>query len=127
MNPFAQPNSLHIICVNRREYPGSSPYSAEDLAIFAEGNEAERAALLEQQGRDLALFLDGIIDTLSIPKSGGGIALIGWSMGTLFLLSLISCEMLPADTKARLSSLVHTVVLLRSCLSSIFSQYLMLL
>ncbi|KAJ7821485.1 Alpha/Beta hydrolase protein [Mycena leptocephala] len=113
MNPFAQLNSLRIICVNRREYPGSSPYSAEDLAMFAEGNEAEQAALLEQQGRDLALFLDGIIDTLSIPKPGGGIALIGWSMGTLFLLSLISCETLPADTKARLSSLIHTVVLLQ--------------
>ncbi|KAJ7907044.1 Alpha/Beta hydrolase protein [Mycena leptocephala] len=112
MNPFAKPNSLRIICVNRREYPGSSPYSTKDLAIFAGGNEAERANLLEQQGRDLALFLDGIIDTLSIPKAGG-IALIGWSMGTLFLLSLISCETLPADTKARLSSLVHTVVLLQ--------------
>jgi pimeloyl-ACP methyl ester carboxylesterase len=126
MNPFAQPNSLRIISVNRRGYPGSSPYSAEDLVIFAEGNEAERAALLEQQGRDLALFLDGIIDALSIPKAGG-IALIGWSMGTLFLLSLISCETLPTNTKARLSSFVHTVVLLRSCLSSIFSPCLTLL
>ncbi|KAJ7849292.1 hypothetical protein B0H13DRAFT_2361313 [Mycena leptocephala] len=30
LNPLAQPNSLRIISVNRREYPGSSPYSAQD-------------------------------------------------------------------------------------------------
>ncbi|KAF7331111.1 AB hydrolase-1 domain-containing protein [Mycena venus] len=114
LNPLAQPNSLRIISVNRREYPGSSPYSAQELTAFVEGTDAERASLLEQQGRDLAMFLDGLISELSIPQTGG-IALIGWSMGTLFVLALIaSIETLPTATQERLSSFVHTVVMLQS-------------
>ncbi|KAJ7356663.1 hypothetical protein DFH08DRAFT_849661 [Mycena albidolilacea] len=42
----AQANSLRIISVNRREYL--------ELTAFIEGNDAERASLLEQQGRDLS-------------------------------------------------------------------------
>ncbi|KAJ7824851.1 Alpha/Beta hydrolase protein [Mycena leptocephala] len=114
LNPLAQPNSLRIISVNRREYPGSSPYSAQELAAFAEGTDAERASLLKQQGRDLAMFLDGLLSELSIPQTGG-IALIGWSMGTLFVLALIaSIDTLPTATQERLSSFVHTVVMLQS-------------
>ncbi|KAJ6544334.1 Alpha/Beta hydrolase protein [Mycena capillaripes] len=111
LNPFAQPNSLRIISVNRREYPGSSPYSTEELNAFADGNDAERASLLEQQGRDLAMFLDALIEEKSLPQTGG-IALIGWSLGALFLLALIaSLETLSVAAKERLSSFVHTVVL----------------
>lgn len=114
LNPLAQPNSLRIISVNRREYPGSSPYSAQELTAFIEGTDAERASLLEQQGRDLAMFLDALLSELSIPQTGG-IALIGWSMGTLFVLALIaSIETLTTATQKRLSSFVHTVVMLRS-------------
>ncbi|KAJ7165654.1 Alpha/Beta hydrolase protein [Mycena crocata] len=113
LSPFAQPNGLRIISVNRREYPGSSPYSAEELTVFGEGTEVERASLLEQQGRDLAMFLQGLVEELAIPQAGG-IALMGWSMGTLFLLSLIaSMETLPNATKDTLSAFVHTVVLLQ--------------
>ncbi|KAJ7124487.1 hypothetical protein C8R44DRAFT_703962 [Mycena epipterygia] len=113
LNPFAEPNSLRIISVNRREYPGSSAYSAQELNAFVDGSETERDSLLEQQGRDLALFLDGLINELSLPKSGG-IALIGWSLGTIFLLSLVaSIETLPIATQDKLAGFVHTVVLLQ--------------
>ncbi|KAJ7235286.1 Alpha/Beta hydrolase protein [Mycena haematopus] len=114
LNPLAQPNSLRIISVNRREYPGSSPYSAEELTVFADGNDTERASLLEQQGRDLAMFVDSLITELSIPQAGG-IALIGWSMGALFVLALIACiETLPIATQERLSSRVHSVIMLQA-------------
>ncbi|KAJ7342600.1 Alpha/Beta hydrolase protein [Mycena albidolilacea] len=114
LNPLAQPNSLRIISVNRREYPGSSPYSTEDLTTFAEGNDAERASLLEQQGHDLAMFLDSLIAELSIPQSGG-IALVGWSMGNLFLLALIACiQTLPTATRDRLSLFVNNAIILQS-------------
>ena len=105
---------MRIISVNRREYPGSSPYSPEELTAVLDGTEAERANLLEQQGRDLELLVDGLIEELLIPQAGG-IALVGRSMGTIFALSLISStETLPAATKVRLSNFVHTVIMLRS-------------
>ncbi|KAJ7213248.1 hypothetical protein C8J57DRAFT_1256057 [Mycena rebaudengoi] len=114
LSPLAERNALRIISVNRREYPGSSPYCAEDLKVFQEGTDAERAVLLEQQGYDLACFVDGIIHELGVLLPGG-IMLVGWSLGTIFLLSLIACiENLPGEMKDRLSEFVHTVVLLRS-------------
>ncbi|KAJ6474061.1 hypothetical protein C8R47DRAFT_1221308 [Mycena vitilis] len=113
LNPLAQPNSLRIISVNRREYPGSSPYSTEELRIFSEGDDAERASLLEQQGRDLAMFIYQLIIELPIPKTGG-IAIIAWSLGGLFLLSLIAVvETLPAAVRQQLTAFVQTVVLLQ--------------
>ncbi|KAJ6483974.1 Alpha/Beta hydrolase protein [Mycena sanguinolenta] len=112
LNPFARPNALRVICVNRREYPGSSPYSPAELKTFAEGTEAERTALLEQQGRDLAMFLDGILE-LSIPQAGG-IVLIGWSIGSLYLLALIACvKTLPAATQERLCR-VRSVIMFQA-------------
>ncbi|KAJ7029297.1 Alpha/Beta hydrolase protein [Mycena alexandri] len=114
LNPFAEPNSLRIISVNRREYPGSSPYTIEDLTVFAEGSDVERSKLLDQQGRDLAMFVDGLIESQFIAKTGG-IALVGWSLGTVFLLSLIaSMDTLHVNTKKRLSAQVHSVILLQS-------------
>ncbi|KAJ6481592.1 hypothetical protein C8R47DRAFT_1073936, partial [Mycena vitilis] len=124
LNPLAQPNSLRIISVNRREYPGSSPYSTEELRIFSEGDDAERASLLEQQGRDLAMFIYQLIIELPIPKTGG-IAIIAWSLGGLFLLSLIAVvETLPAAVRQQLTAFVQTVVLLRSY-SAIVSCFLL--
>ncbi|KAF7354618.1 AB hydrolase-1 domain-containing protein [Mycena sanguinolenta] len=112
LNPLAQPNSLRIISVNRREYPGSSPYSAEELSVFVDGNDAERASLLEQQGRDLAMFIDGIAQ---IVDPTGGIALIGWSLGAIFVLALIGCiATLPPATQERLSTRVHSVIMLQT-------------
>ncbi|KAJ7683392.1 hypothetical protein B0H14DRAFT_3059586 [Mycena olivaceomarginata] len=84
----AQANSLRII---------------SELTAFIEGNDAERASLLEQQGRDLAI--------LSIPQTGG-VALIGWSMGTLF--------------PSRLRAWVHSVVMLRASKSASIYRYLFL-
>ncbi|KAK7053745.1 AB hydrolase-1 domain-containing protein [Favolaschia claudopus] len=113
LNALAKPNGLRIISVNRREYPGSTPYSDEELATFACGSDAERAVLLEQQGRDLAMFLDGLITHLHLPQTGG-MAILGWSMGCLFLMALVSCICtLPKATQERLSSFVHNIVMLQ--------------
>lgn len=88
--------------------------------MFQEGTDAERAVLLEQQGYDLACFVDGIIHELGVLLPGG-IMLVGWSLGTIFLLSLIACiENLPGEMKDRLSEFVHTVVLLRSYLPFLY-------
>ena len=57
---------------------------------------------LYDQGVLIALFVDGIIQTLSIAKAGG-LAVIGWSMGNVFTLALRACiGDLPEDTRHRL-------------------------
>ncbi|KAK7053764.1 AB hydrolase-1 domain-containing protein [Favolaschia claudopus] len=113
LNPVAKSNGLRVIAVNRREYPGSSSFSDEELAKFATGTDAERATLLEQQGRDLAMFLDGLI-TDHLPQTGG-VALVGWGMGNLFLMPLVACiSTLPEATRKRLSSFVRSIIMMHA-------------
>ncbi|KAJ7618527.1 hypothetical protein FB45DRAFT_931848 [Roridomyces roridus] len=113
LSAVAPSNSLRIVCVNRREYPASSPYNPAELAAFMTGTTEQRTSILAQQGHDLALFLDGLIVDLALPEAGG-VAVAGWSLGTIFLTSLIcSMETLPQATQERLSDFVHTIILLQ--------------
>ncbi|TFK37072.1 hypothetical protein BDQ12DRAFT_653349 [Crucibulum laeve] len=109
--PLAAAQSLRVICVNRREYPGTTPFTPEELKVFAEGSEKERALLIEQQGIDLGLFVDAVIQQLVLSKEGG-ITLAAWSLGNAFLISLLaSINLLPVESKERLQTYVKTVIL----------------
>jgi len=100
-----------VICLSRREYEGSSPFSDEELRVINRGSDDERAKFLQEQGVLLALFVDGIIQTLSLPKAGG-VTVIGWSMGNTFTLALRGCiGDLPVDTRERLKSYARSFVL----------------
>jgi len=109
--PLAASRSLRVICLNRREYPGTTPFSPAELKIFASGTEEERTKLIEQQGIDLASFVDALIKQCSLPKDGG-ITIAAWSMGNIFLLSLLSSvNLLPTDIKKNLQDYVKNVIL----------------
>lgn len=108
--PFAKAKGLRIICVNRRSYPGSTPYTADEMDIIHNGSDEAHALFLREQGVFLALFVDGIIRRHSLQPEGG-IALVAWSMGNFFALCILdSLQYLPLDTKARLSAYVHTYI-----------------
>nr|GAT50171.1 predicted protein [Mycena chlorophos] len=114
LHPLASDSGLRVICLNRREYGGSSLYPEDELAVFTNGTEEERAALIGVQGRDLALCIDGIIQSLALPKAGG-VALMAWSLGNVFLLSVLaSLDTLPAPTKERLVQWVHTAIIFQA-------------
>lgn len=105
--PFASSKSLRVICVSRREYEGSTPYSANELKAVHQGSESsdvERAKFLQQEGVLLALFVDRLIQTLALPKKGG-VVVCGWSLGNLFSIAMrASIDNLPDDTKQRLKA-----------------------
>ena len=68
------------------------------------GSEEEQANFLHEQGVLVALFVDGIIQTLSLPKAGG-VTIAGWSMGNIFTIALRTCiGDLPVDIQERLRS-----------------------
>ncbi|THU97254.1 alpha/beta-hydrolase [Dendrothele bispora CBS 962.96] len=110
--PVAHARNYRMIVVNRREYPGSTPYTEEELKVFAEGpDDNARMKLLLSEGSNLALLLDGLIQSLSLPQSGG-VAVAGWSLGSLYaLLLLASITTLPQATKERLGSFVKSGIL----------------
>ncbi|TFK38672.1 hypothetical protein BDQ12DRAFT_735341 [Crucibulum laeve] len=109
--PLAAAQSLRVICVNRREYPGTTSFTTEELRVFAEGSEKERALLIEQQGIDLGLFVDAVIQKCALPKEGE-ITLAAWSLGNAFLISILaSVNLLPTESKERLQAYVKTAIL----------------
>ncbi|KAF8891933.1 Alpha/Beta hydrolase protein [Gymnopilus junonius] len=107
--PLAPSRSLRVIALNRREYPGTTPFSAEELRIFKSGSEEERAKLLAQQGFDLASFISTLVKQLDLPKD---VTIVAWSMGNIFLMSLLSSiNALPADVKGILQSSVKNIIM----------------
>ncbi|KAJ7717369.1 hypothetical protein DFH07DRAFT_785191 [Mycena maculata] len=91
-----------MICINRREYPGSTPHSAEELRVYASGSDEERAALMDEVGVDLALAINGIVQECGL-FSSGGVALAGWSLGNTFTIAAMTAVVsLPPGAKKRL-------------------------
>lgn len=110
----ASRDSLRVICIDRREYRGSTPYTAEELRIIHEGTDAERLELLTLEGVYIALGIEGLIRVLDLPlKSGGGLA--GWSMGNMFSLAVINAlnhRSMPEVVKSRLKEFIRTFIIL---------------
>lgn len=99
-----------MICLNRRDYQGSSPYTDEEIRILQHGSDDEHASFIHEQGVLVALFVDGIIQTLSLPKAGG-LSVVGWSMGNIFTLASRACiGDLPVETRERLKSYTRSFI-----------------
>lgn len=90
MLPFAESHNSRIILVNRRDYPGAAPYSEEEMCLLASTTpDTPEAAtnikvFTEARARELYDFLVTLVKTKNITVDGG-IALAGWSFGTVWL------------------------------------------
>lgn len=106
---------MRTISVNRRGYPGSTPYTPEEENAVKQGSEADREEWLNQQGRTFALFLEGLIDSHNLPENGG-IGLVGWSMGNLITTSFVACvSHLPPATRKTLQAYLKAVIVYGQC------------
>ena len=110
--PLASSHSLCVICVSRRKYEGSTPYSVDELKTIHHVSEAERADLLHNEGILIALFVDELIQSLSLPKKGG-VTVVGWSLGNLYTIAMrASINDLPDNSKQRLKEYMWGFVIL---------------
>ncbi|KAG6918723.1 hypothetical protein DXG01_012208 [Tephrocybe rancida] len=107
---LAGSRQLRTIALNRREYPGTSPYTIAERRVICNGSSIERADVMQQQGVLISLAVDTIIQQLSLPT---GVAIAGWSLGSAFLVSMIaSVNALPEDLRLRLKNHVKSFILL---------------
>ena len=67
MLPFAAAYRARLILVNRRDYPGSTPFSDTELASLGSGGLRTRAKALAQQGLDIGLFLAWLVREENTP------------------------------------------------------------
>ncbi|KAJ6483304.1 Alpha/Beta hydrolase protein [Mycena sanguinolenta] len=111
LGPLAKDNSVRIVCVNRREYEGSAPQTPEELRVYQAGNDEERTKLLGEEGVNLALCVDAIIQKCALPESGH-VALVGWSLGNTFTLAaMASLASLPHGSRDRLVKYIKSFIL----------------
>ncbi|KAI8989169.1 hypothetical protein BD414DRAFT_486289 [Trametes punicea] len=107
--PLAQSRGIRLISLNRREYPGATPYTAEERALLPpvldkpptnEGEIRSASEMLEtfmrQRARELYECLQALVVERSIPRiradssAKGGIILVGWSLGATWMTALLS-------------------------------------
>ncbi|KAJ6579505.1 hypothetical protein DFH09DRAFT_913244 [Mycena vulgaris] len=107
--PLAATHSVRIICINRREYPGSTEHTDEELEVYRVGSLEERKTLMQEEGLNLALCVNGIIQQCALPPN---VALAGWSLGNTFTLAaMASIPSLPSDVQEKLKSHLQTFIL----------------
>ncbi|OCH91789.1 hypothetical protein OBBRIDRAFT_791899 [Obba rivulosa] len=125
----APENNMRIILVNLRSYPGSSPFSPEEVDIMRGSDVPSMASLLQARGMEAATFLSWIIEHEKLPPLApadangmglreenvpqtGGVAILGWSSGAAIPFSLIAnADQLPVNTRELLGRYLRTCVL----------------
>ncbi|KAK0460249.1 Alpha/Beta hydrolase protein [Desarmillaria tabescens] len=113
---LAPKKGVRFVALDRRPFPGSTPFSAEELGILrnAGTDDAQREAFVEARGHEVAIFIDTFIRTFGLPpiSSGGGVALLGWSLGaTLVSAAISSTSTLSNDICERLERHLRSVIL----------------
>ncbi|KAL5537017.1 hypothetical protein ACEPAF_840 [Sanghuangporus sanghuang] len=89
--PLAPKHNVRLVLVNRRDYPGSSPYIEEDLS--------------KARASEFARFIKTFIEKENIPKASsdwnrGGVVLMAWSSGNGYILPLLAhIDTIPEETR----------------------------
>ncbi|TFK80897.1 alpha/beta-hydrolase [Polyporus arcularius HHB13444] len=108
---------IRFVAISRRGYPGSTPYDPDEIARIPTDGDGQKEEFLRARGREVAVFIDKFIDAFHLPPisadgSSGGIALMGWSLGSAVALSVIShLDTYPQSVQTRLSAYLRTLIL----------------
>jgi len=103
----ASAHNLRVILVQRRLYPGSSPWTDEETKFVTHGTEEERQTVLDRDGELLALFVDNMICDYNLKK----VAILAWSQGTGYLNLIVDAiKRVGAEAQARLQDHVYALL-----------------
>ncbi|KAI0695746.1 alpha/beta-hydrolase [Cerioporus squamosus] len=128
MVPFAVEHKLRFIIPNLRDYPGSTPYTQQELDELSSPAREQQERALRARALELAVFLRWLIETESItpiqgtPEAGsdtGGISLLSWSAGNCQTMGLFAyADQLPKETRELLGAYLRSYVLYEPSLAS---------
>ena len=131
--PLAKEHNTRIVLVNRRGYPGSAPYTDEELASFPaplpenvlQQNLDDAREKLDVWLRDRTFeilhFLEDLVKADAIPpaqpeRNAGGIVVVGWSFAALMAASILSYgPTFPASSDVDLGKYLRRVVMDGEC------------
>ncbi|PBK63889.1 hypothetical protein ARMSODRAFT_893703 [Armillaria solidipes] len=118
----ARSKGVRFVAIQRRPFPGSTPFTAEELNVILTGgsSEADRDAQIAARGHEIASFVDAFIQKFKLPPLSddgktGGVALLGWSVGGAFPVAAVaSSSTLPTNVQTRLGSYVRSLIVYES-------------
>ena len=105
MLPIAESRNARLFLANRRDYPGSTPYTFEErLALFSAAVEGKTDAdsarkkvvgWMRERAREVYDLLVHLVTAHRIPlaqpeANKGGIIVVGWSFGTTLMTALLA-------------------------------------
>ena len=100
--PLAPKFNARVVLVNRRDYPGSAPFTSEERAEFARlastpagapGAAEAMELIMKERARELYDYLVQLVKRGGVvPAQGkkGGLVLAGWSLGATWLSALLT-------------------------------------
>jgi len=108
---------VRFVAINRRNYPGSTPFTSQELEVVNTGTPGQRAAWLTDRGHEIGTFIAKFIkeNNLSPISSGGksgGSILLGWSVGAGEANATIAnADTLPEAERSILSAHLRSFIL----------------
>lgn len=114
---MALKKGVRFISLNRRSYPGTTPFSEEEVNVLVSGTKEQKDAWHRDRGHEVGMFIHRLIDQENIPpisidNKTGGVILFGWSSGAGDANDTIAhADTLPSDVRSRLSLYVRSLIL----------------
>ncbi|KAH9937978.1 Alpha/Beta hydrolase protein [Amylocystis lapponica] len=131
MFQYAASFNLRLVALNSRDYPGSTPYSPQELRDLKGSPEVQRGEI-QKRGLELAAFIHWFIDTEEIPPVSltstpgvltGGFSVLGWSAGNFHTLSMVgNANAIPEDTRSLFENYFRTLVIFDPALNPLGLQ-----
>ncbi|KAK0497836.1 Alpha/Beta hydrolase protein [Armillaria luteobubalina] len=91
LHALAHRSNLRTIIWNRRDYPGSTRYSDDELQELHNGEKTFLDRLATEMGEFLLQFIEKeAVPKISPDRKLGGFAILGWSMGTTTAMALFA-------------------------------------
>ena len=95
MFPFGPSHNYRLISLYRRGYAPSTPWTEAEIALYKSTDAEDGKKHLRLAGLQIARFLLQFATSQTIPKYNeerktGGIHLVGWSLGTLYLQAILA-------------------------------------
>ncbi|OCH85431.1 hypothetical protein OBBRIDRAFT_784860 [Obba rivulosa] len=119
MFPYAHKYGVRLIAINQRDYPGSTPYTDEEIADLHSEDPEAQARMIRDRGIELSEFLlwlikEGMVNKKVETPSGtaGGMTFLAWSSGNIMGFTFFAhLDELPKDSQDLLAEYLRAVVI----------------
>lgn len=117
--PHAAPHNFRVVALNLRDYPGSTPCTDDEVENICSTDASTQELAVRAQGKEIATFIKNFVAAENPPavkevdgKKTGGVAVMSWSLGNAWSLSLLAnLEYIDDATRFVLEKWLRTFIL----------------